>query len=386
MNKKRLGVLATIGMLAVSLLTGCGTTGHTQTQANNKPPASQVSLDDQAREIVSKMDDKQKIGQLMMIGIQGTSMDMTVNHLITDYKFGNIIFFDRNMDHPDKVKALSSALRSLIQKNSGVSPFIALDQEGGQVLRMREHFPAVPSEADLGQQDSSQAKDWALKTGNELMGLGITVDFAPVVDLGLARGRSYSSNPDAVIAYAEQACEGYKESGVFNSLKHFPGIGKAKIDPHIDGDSVTISREQMEKEDLKPFRELIKRVDPNETFIMVSNVTYPQLDNRYPACISEKIVTDLLRKEYGYKGLILSDDMEMGAMAKHYSFEQMGVMAIKAGVDIVLVCQEYEHEKEVYNGLLKAYQSGEISKEMIDEKVIRIVKTKLSHKEIECLK
>jgi beta-N-acetylhexosaminidase len=371
----RIKLFTVMAVAIVGLLCGCGV-GSGQDKAAALPNKA-LTVDEQAAQIVSKMSESQKIGQLMMIGIKGHTVDQDAAYQLSEFHFGNVILFDRNMESPEQVQALNTDMKKRIQANNGVSPFIALDQEGGIVLRMRDHFPAVPSEQALGQQNPSETKKWAVTTGTELKKMGFNIDFAPVVDLGSPRGRSYSDVPDLVTTYAEQACAGYKEAGVWCSLKHFPGIGKAKTDPHIDGDAVRADAGQLAAEDMKPFRELIKKVDNNSMFVMVSNVTYPALDEGYPACLSDTIMTEILRKQYGYKGLILTDDMEMGAMSKHYTFSEMGVMAIKAGADIVLVCHDYGHEQEVYNGLLKAYRSGELSKEMIDEKVIRIVKTKL---------
>lgn len=376
--KKRSGLIMAF-CVAIGIIAGGCFGGNSSSSAPAGKEMKAATIDEQADKIVSNMTESQKIGQLMMIGIEGKTLDKNAAYMLNEYKFGNLILFDRNMDNPDQVRKLTGDMKKAVKKNSGVEPLIALDQEGGLVLRMRAHFPAIPSESEIGRQDPSQAKKWAMTTGDELKKLGFNVDFAPVVDLGSPRGRSFSNDPDKVITYASQACQGYKESGVWSALKHFPGIGKAKIDPHIDGDSVSISRAELEQEDMKPFRELIKTVDNNDTFVMVSNVTYPMLDSQYPACLSERIMTDILRNEYGYKGLILTDDMEMGAMSKHYAFEDMGVRAILAGADMVIVCHEYGHEQEVYNGLLKAYRDGRLSHEMVDEKVTRIVKTKLVH-------
>ena len=164
---------------------------------------------------------------------------------------------------------------------------------------------------------------------------------------------------------------------MFCSLKHFPGIGKSKVDPHLDGYSITASKKVLEEEDLRPFRELLRQVDHDKVFVMVSNVSFAALDEKYPACLSSAIMTDLLRNQYGYKGLIVTDDMEMGAMTKYYTFRRMGVMSVKAGADIVLSCHDYGNSVELYNGMLEALRSGELPAEMVDEKVGRIVKTKL---------
>jgi len=148
------------------------------------------------------------------------------------------------------------------------------------------------------------------------------------------------------------------------------------VDSHVDSSSIDVAKEVLMTEDIIPFKTIIDENDPNDYFILVSHLKYPALDEEYPASLSSKIMTDLLRNELGYKGIIITDDMEMGAVANHNDFRSIGVKAVKAGVDIVLVCHEYEHQQEVYLGLLDAVNSGE---ERIDESVKRIIKVKLLH-------
>lgn len=371
--------LALAGLCLAVSVSGCSLdtlTGQSLPgQGQGQPPQS---VEEQAQALVDKMSPEERVGQLMMVGILGPTLDKDAKWQLSQYPLGNIILFDRNMESPGQVKQLTTAVTKQITDQTGVAPFIGVDQEGGQVLRMREQFPAIPSEAAIGQSgDPAIAKKWASTTAAELKKMGITVNFAPVVDLGLGAERSYSSDPDTVISFAKEAIAGYSEAGIWTSLKHFPGIGKVQTDPHIDGDSVTASRDMLEQGDLRPFRELIPQLNPDATFIMVSNVTFPALDPALPACVSKPIMTDLLRNQYHYQGLIVSDDMEMGAMAKHYAFTDMGVMAIKAGADMILVCHDYDHERETYEGLLKEYKQNDDFKKLVDEKVRHIVLTKL---------
>ncbi len=336
-----------------------------------------LSVEEKAEQIVGKMSDAQKIGQLMMIGITGKTMDQDARYMLTEFSFGNVILFDRNMETPEQVRVLNQSIRGTVLAQTGVPPLIGVDQEGGLVSRMTDYLPAMPSAEALGKGTVQEAKDWSVKTGTALKKLGFNTNFAPVVDLDSAYHRSYGKTPETVVPFAEAVISGYGSQGIHTALKHFPGIGKVKTDPHLDGDVVMISRGQLDQEDGVPFRELIGRTDPEQTFVMVSNVTYPNLDPGVPACISSKIMTDILRKSYGFTGIILTDDMEMGAMAKHYAFREMGVRAVEAGADIVLVCHDYAHGQEVYNGLLQAYRSGMLDRKMIDDKVKRIVKMKL---------
>ena len=151
------------------------------------------------------------------------------------------------------------------------------------------------------------------------------------------------------------------------------------MDSHVDSSSIDVAKEVLMTEDIIPFKTIIDENDPNDYFILVSHLKYPALDEEYPASLSSKIMTDLLRNELGYKGIIITDDMEMGAVANHNDFRSIGVNAVKVGADIVLVCHEYQHQQEVYLGLLDAVNSGEISQERIDESVKRIIKVKLLH-------
>lgn len=151
------------------------------------------------------------------------------------------------------------------------------------------------------------------------------------------------------------------------------------MDSHVDSSSIDVAKEVLMAEDILPFKTIIDGNEPNDYFILVSHLKYPALDEEYPASLSSKIMTDLLRNELGYKGIIITDDMEMGAVANHNDFRSIGVKAVKAGADIVLVFHEYKHQQEVYLGLLDAVNSGEISQERIDESVKRIIKVKLLH-------
>lgn len=375
MGRKLFLLLASLCLLVAGSISACASRGSLPAKSAALP--KELTKEEKAREFVAHMSDAQKIGQFMMIGIGGTSLDQDARNMITTFPVGNVIYFDRNLTNPEQVKALSQSLSKTIKDETGLTPFIAIDQEGGMVMRMTDYLPSMPSAEALGQGTPETARDWAVKTAKELKNLGINTNFAPVVDLNGAYHRSYGKTPNQVIPFAKAVIQGYEMQGIKTSLKHFPGIGKVKTDPHVDGDVVSISREQLDKEDGRPFLELIRQTNPENTFVMVSNVTFPLLDANEPACLSKVIMTDILRKEYGFKGLILTDDMEMGAMAKHYAFNEMGVRAIKAGADIILVCHDYGHEQEVFNGLLNAYRDGRLDKKLIDEKVKRIVLIKM---------
>lgn len=337
-----------------------------------------LTIDEKVDQIVASMSKTEKIGQMVMIGIQGTKVDDDSLYMLNQYHMGGVILFDRNMESPEQVKQLTSDLQA--QSNEKVPLFIGIDEEGGDVVRMAEKLTPPPSQKEIGATgDIEQAKTWAIKTAKSLKDMGINVNFAPVADVGSNDKRSYSTDANTVIDFVRAATKGYQQENIIYSLKHFPGIGKGKVDSHIDSSSIDVAKEVLMTEDILPFKTIIDESDPNDYFILVSHLKYLALDEEYPASLSSKIMTDLLRNELGYKGIIITDDMEMGAVANHNDFRSIGVNAVKAGADIVLVCHEYEHQQEVYLGLLDAVNNGEISQERIDESIKRIIKVKLLH-------
>lgn len=337
-----------------------------------------LTIDEKVDKIVESMSQTEKLGQMVMIGIQGTKVDDDSLYMLNQYHMGGVILFDRNMENPEQVKQLTSDLQA--QSNEKVPLFIGIDEEGGDVVRMAEKLTPPPSQKEIGATgDIEQAKTWAIKTAKSLKDMGINVNFAPVADVGSNDKRSYSTDTNTVIDFVRAATKGYQQENIIYSLKHFPGIGKGRVDSHVDSSSIDVTKEILMAEDIIPFKTIIDENEPNDYFILVSHLKYPALDEEYPASLSSKIMTDLLRYELGYKGIIITDDMEMGAVANHNDFRSIGVNAVKAGADIVLVCHEYEHQQEVYLGLLDAVNSGEISQERIDESVKRIIKVKLLH-------
>ena len=337
-----------------------------------------LTIDEKVDKTVESMSQTEKLGQMVMIGIQGTKVDDDSLYMLHQFHMGGVILFDRNMESPEQVKQLTSDLQA--QSNEKVPLFIGIDEEGGDVVRMAEKLTPPPSQKEIGATgDIEQAKTWAIKTAKSLKDMGINVNFAPVADVGSNDKRSYSTDTNTVIDFVRAATKGYQQENIIYSLKHFPGIGKGRVDSHVDSSSIDVAKEVLMTEDIIPFKTIIDENDPNDYFILVSHLKYPALDEEYPASLSSKIMTDLLRNELGYKGIIITDDMEMGAVANHNDFRSIGVKAVKAGADIVLVCHEYEHQQEVYLGLLDAVNSGEISQERIDGSVKRIIKVKLLH-------
>ena len=377
---RRIVAATMIGALA--LTTGCGLhnpfTSKAEPVTYESVAQSELSPEEKVDKLVANMSDADKVGQLLMIGIHGKTLNDDAKFMLNEYRVGGIILFDRNMESKDQVKSLITDINKT-GKSAGLTPlFIGIDQEGGAVARMEDQLIKVPPAEELGKEPIEQAVSLAKQSGTELKDLGFNINFAPVADLGLTYGRSFSTNPDDVVRYASAVGKAYDEAGLWYSYKHFPGIGKTDVDLHADTSVVPVSKETLLNEDTKVFVDLIKQSKPNTYAIMVSHAMYPQIDAEHPSSRSKAIITDWLRKDMGYNGVVVTDDMDMGALAKHYTFGDMAVQSILAGSDILLVCHEYEHMQEAYNGLMKAVKDGRISKERLDESVKRILLMKMS--------
>ena len=377
---RRIVAATMIGALA--LTTGCGLhnpfTSKAEPVTYESVAQSELSPEEKVDKLVANMSDADKVGQLLMIGIHGKTLNDDAKFMLNEYRVGGIILFDRNMESKAQVKSLITDINKT-GKSAGLTPlFIGIDQEGGAVARMEDQLIKVPPAEELGKEPIEQAVSLAKQSGTELKDLGFNINFAPVADLGLTYGRSFSTNPDDVVRYASAVGKAYDEAGLWYSYKHFPGIGKTDVDLHADTSVVPVSKETLLNEDTKVFVDLIKQSKPNTYAIMVSHAMYPQIDAAHPSSLSKAIITDWLRKDMGYNGVVVTDDMDMGALAKHYTFSDMAVQSILAGSDILLVCHEYEHMQEAYNGLMKAVKDGRISKERLDESVKRILLMKIT--------
>ena len=361
--------------LAMLLLTGCG--GQPQrTAAENAPEVVKaMTPEERADAFLARMTPAEKIGQLLMIGVHGAELNDDSRFMLSEYAVGGIVLFDRNLETAEGVRRFTRELQEA--RHGEPLLLIAIDEEGGPVVRMSDVLPPPPAQSEIGQSgDPALARKWAKETAQKLRDFGFNLNFAPVADVGDGP-RFYSADAEETAAFVREAVAGYADENMLCALKHFPGLGKGEEDTHLQTVVVNADRETLEKEDLVPFRAMIEEAKPEQFFVMTSHIIYPALDGERPASLSAAVMTKLLREELGWRGVVVTDDMEMAA-AGVYPFEELGVRAVEAGADMVLVCQEYEHEQEVYDGLLKALQSGRISEKRIDESVRRILTAKLT--------
>ncbi|MGE7185881.1 beta-N-acetylhexosaminidase [Peribacillus sp. NPDC006672] len=329
--------------------------------------------------MLGKMTLEEKIGQLMMVGFKGTEKNSEITELIEQKHIGGVIYFDRNMKSPEQVAKLSNSLQQTADQSLHPLPLmVAVDQEGGDTIRMRERVSPLPAQKDLGKNASAEDMYKVAKlNGKELGSMGININFAPVLDLSKKDERSFGKDPEKVYQYGKKAIQGLNDVSITGALKHFPGNGRSEIDPHVETSSVETNQLDLENSDIYPFKQIISEMDNQKFFVMVTHIKYPAYDKEKPASLSKVIIEDLLRGKLKYEGLVVTDDLEMGAVNKYFSYEEMGKQAILAGADMLLVCHEYSHELEVYNGLLEAVKAGEVPIDRINESVKRVLTYKL---------
>lgn len=339
-----------------------------------KQPQAPEAPKDPIMEKIKAMTPAQKAGQLMLVGLEGTEPSEAFIKELKQNQYGGVILFDSNLQSAEQTKQLTGKLQSLSTESR---LFIGVDEEGGQVARMKSFVEPPPSEAAIGRTgEPKQAEQWARKTAGKLKQMGFNLNLAPVADLGSANERSYSSNPATVSKFVEGALQGYQKAHLLATLKHFPGLGKGKADTHVDEVVVDAAKDTLLREDVKPFQDAMEQF-PTEAFaIMVTHVRYPSLDPDHPASLSKAIMTDLLRAQLQYKGIVMTDDLGMGAISKHVDMEQAGVEAVKAGADLVMICHNPEWIRAMHRGLTKAIEDGTLPEQRVDEALYRVLKAK----------
>lgn len=338
---------------------------------------------------------EQQIGQFFFIGLPGTEIDEEARDLIEEVKPGGIIAFGRNVESPEQLRRLMDDASALIPTR----PLCGIDQEGGLVDRLRQIFPPMPSARAIRQHgDLAGARKLGRITGELLCMLGFNLNFAPVMSIiteersKLTNGlysRSYGRSPGEVLGYTTVYMRGLQGTGCLGCLKHFPGIGAGEVDSHIEMPMVALSHDDLMSQDLAPYIELFQRSDDRVRVVMVSHGGFPNIDIKKgttgglvaPASINQNIVTRLLRQELGYRHLVVTDDLEMGAIAKQCEIEDATLRAFNAGEDMLLICATPETIRRGYRALLAAAKSGRITAKRIEASLKRIAATKALTKE-----
>ena len=287
------------------------------------------------------MDFRTAVGQRLMAGFPGTELDAEFIELVREYKVGNVILFRRNVETAAQLKRLCASIRRLIVRETGIEPFIAIDQEGGVVSRFSPDMAITPGGLALAAAGGDAPYRAARITAAQLREAGVNFDLAPVLDVNsnplnpVVGVRSFGDVPEEAAERALGFMRGLLDGGVMACGKHFPGHGDTEADSHIGLPKIDKSREELEACELIPFRRAIAEGIPA---IMTSHVLFPALEpEKLPATMSRRILTGLLREELGFEGVIISDCMEMDAVAKFYGTVNAVMAALEAGADIACI-------------------------------------------------
>lgn len=333
--------------------------------------------------ILNNMTLSQKIGQMFVVGFSGTTLPSSLTNAIEQYNFGNVIYMAYNVSNYKTLSTLSNDIQEKMMNYNNVPAFISIDQEGGRVARLTNggtHFISNMAMCATGDPNNTYLEGIAM--GKELRNYGINVNFAPVLDVNnnpdnpVIGARSYAEDPFKVSQYGNNMFLGLQESGVMGSAKHFPGHGNTSVDSHYGLPTITSTIDELYQTELAPF---ISAISHGIDSIMTTHIIFTAIDPNYPATLSKKVVTDLVRNELKYDGLIITDGMEMGALTSNFGTNpENAISAINAGVDVLLYTS-LNTPIQCHSAIMSAVQTNQISIERIDDSVRRILLKKLKY-------
>lgn len=321
------------------------------------------------------------IGQHLFTGIQGLSLLNDEKKFIVDNNVGGVVLFARNVADPKQVRDLCTEIQSLRHRQADRAPiFIGIDMEGGRVHRLKSPFTVWPPLAQLGKIDNPTVSfHFSNRMGQELRAVGINLDFAPDLDVftnpknAVIGDRAISSDVSIVEKHASALVRGFIKAGVLSCAKHYPGHGNTVIDSHVDLPVENLDRNALEKRELIPFRKSFRsRVD----MVMAAHIMFPKIDPKWPATLSEIFLKNLLRNTYRYRGLVITDDLGMGALVKHFSRQEIAVRALEAGADLLLYCNELDAPPAAIETITKSIESGRLKKAHLEASKTRILEVK----------
>lgn len=328
------------------------------------------------------MDLKKSVGQFLIVGFKGTSLDKKRLDLLSRLGVGGVVLFKQNYESvPQLVDLCNSVQKALIPTApQGLPGWIAVDHEGGRVQRFSAPFTAFPPAAKWGQLNSPKtAFEAGYVMASELKACGVNMNFSPVVDVTTdmnapALGdRVFATDPEVVANLGSATIRGIQKAGIVGVAKHFPGHGSANIDSHVDLPVCEKTIEDLEARDWVPFRRIIRA---RAEGIMTAHILYPKIDTERPATLSRKILQDQLRKNLRYSKLIITDDMDMGAIRNKHGLKDAAFLSVEAGCDHLLICHSWDEIEEVWEYLYKAFESGALPMNKIEESWARVQEVK----------
>jgi beta-N-acetylhexosaminidase len=338
------------------------------------------NLEDKVLTQIKNMSINEKVGQLVLVGMDGLVNSEQTKQLISTYHIGGFIFFKVNLKDTPQALTLFNSLKETNESVKGIPLLLSVDEEGGRVTRLPDELKKFPANSVIGKMNNSEfSKQIGKIIGKELKDYGLNTDFAPVLDVfsnpknTVIGDRSFGNNADVVSRLGIATMHGIQSNKVVSVVKHFPGHGDTMVDSHLGLPVVNYDLARLRQLELVPFTNAIKN---GADAIMVAHLLIPKLDADHPSSFSKAIISDLLRKNMGFSGVVFTDDMTMGAITQNYDIGQAAVLSILAGGDIVIVGHSFEQQIKVIHALQKATSNGTISEPILNACVYRILKLK----------
>jgi beta-N-acetylhexosaminidase len=386
MNKR--AMLCIFLILTAFMLISCAVDKGGNSNNNEPNPAQQVPEPkpiekDPIAEQIKDMSLEEKLGQMLIVGIEGYEIDLGTRQMIEELHVGGFILFGKNIESTEQLLELNNSLKSANAINK-IPLFISVDEEGGRVSRIPSTIINLPTNKDIGRIYNEEfSYEIGMLLAEKVKALGFNMNFAPVLDINsnpknpVIGDRAFGSKPAVVRDLGVQTMTGISFGGVIPVIKHFPGHGDTAIDSHVGLPSVDNDLERLNSFELIPFEAAINN---GAESVMVAHILLPKIDAENPASLSTAIITNILRRQLNFDGVVITDDMTMGAIMKNYDLAAAAVQAVKAGNDIVLVAHKYENALATMKSLKEAVQAGEITEQRIDQSVYRILKLKQQYK------
>lgn len=332
---------------------------------------------DTIQDTLNEMTLEEKIGQMLLVGFNGTSINEELNTLVEDEKVGGLILFKGNIETSSQLKSLVEDIKKL---DASVPLFISIDEEGGRVSRLPDDTNKFPSASEIGaKDDEGYSYENGIKMGKVLSNYGINMDFAPVLDIysnnknTVIGDRAFGNNEEIVSTMGIAMMKGLQDENIIDCVKHFPGHGDTEVDSHVGLPIVYKNLEELEKFEFIPFK---KAIESNCDVVMVSHIVLNEIDSKNPSSLSKTVISGLLRENLGFDKVVITDDMNMSAITNTISVEKASIESIKAGSDIILIGGGLDTITSVIREIESAIKNGDLSEDRIDESVYRILELK----------
>jgi len=324
-----------------------------------------------------RLSDKQMAGQRLMIGFDGIDLNEDLQYHIKNHQVGGLILFSRNITSPEQVRSLCDSTQAFARACGLPGLLIAIDQEGGTVARLKHPFTEFPGNIHMRTQED--AVNFARISAQELIDVGINMNMAPVLDVAfdpqvsIMKARSFGSDPDWVAQMGLTVIAHLQAGGVVSVAKHFPGIGRTILDSHLELPYLEADADELWAGDLEPFRQAIAH---DVCGVMLAHICFRALDDEWPASLSKKIARNLLRHRMGYDGLVITDDLDMGAIKKHWGIRLVMQQILEAEIDVALLCHPGPDIATAYESIFSFQSASLRNRSLCERSVERIMRLK----------